>query len=328
MIETDKNLSYRDLAKVHGSSQGCGDGTASASVGNLSDLKTTDKSNIVAAINEVKSAPLINSDSCIDLGEVVFKVVDETNFIAEVSIGDESVKEKLLAYNSIITVSAKLGENNAIKLSFLPTSVPPYYTGIPFISNWNFSIIYGVYQESDATLILALQTLSVETDIIKESYNPVASGGVYNALQEQKQLIGEVSSLATTEKGSLVAAVNELVGKNTSAESASSQKDKVTAQSIVELEARIKALEDSRGLLGDATAGTIDVKEVTKCLYPLVMRAHGVPAEANVPENLPEGLPWDGIPAFVGQLYINLDAASGGLYYAAGHDSVNDWKQA
>lgn len=97
---------------------------------------------------------------------------------------------------------------------------------------------------------------------------------------------------------------------------------------MVSLEERIKSLESSRGLLGDATAGTIDVKDVTKCLYPLVMRAHGVPAEANVPENLPEGLPWDGIPAFVGQLYINLDAASGGLYYAAGHDSVNDWKQA
>ena len=97
---------------------------------------------------------------------------------------------------------------------------------------------------------------------------------------------------------------------------------------MVSLEERIKSLESSRGLLGDATAGTIDVSDVTKCLYPLVMRAHGVPAEANVPENLPEGLPWDGIPAFVGQLYINLDAASGGLYYAAGHDSVNDWKQA
>ncbi len=150
----------------------------------------------------------------------------------------------------------------------------------------------------------------------------------YNTIKANKERIGKVSSLATTEKGSLVAAVNELVNKNASAESLSSQKDKTTAQAIVELEERIKSLESSRGLLGDATAGTIDVKEVTKCLYPLVMRAHGVPAEANVPENLPEGLPWDGIPAFVGQLYINLDAASGGLYYAAGHDSVNDWKQA
>ena len=45
-------------------------------------------------------------------------------------------------------------------------------------------------------------------------------------------------------------------------------------------------------------------------------------------ENLPEGLPWDGVPVFVGQIYINLDATSSGLYYATGHDSVSDWKQA
>lgn len=99
-------------------------------------------------------------------------------------------------------------------------------------------------------------------------------------------------------------------------------------EAMVSLAARVDALESSRGLLGNATAGNLDVSQLTKCLYPVVMKAHGVPAEANVPVNLPEGLPWDGIPAFVGQLYINLDAASGGLYYAAGTDSVNNWKQA
>lgn len=100
------------------------------------------------------------------------------------------------------------------------------------------------------------------------------------------------------------------------------------AEAIVSLAARVAALEGGRGLLGDATAGTLDVKELTKCRYPAVMRGHGVPAEANVPVNLPDGLPWDGIPAFAGQLYINLDAASGGLYYAAGNEKVSDWKQA
>ncbi len=97
---------------------------------------------------------------------------------------------------------------------------------------------------------------------------------------------------------------------------------------MVSLEERIKSLEDGRGLLGNATAGTLDVKELTKCLYPVDLYGHGVPAEANVPVNLPEGLPWDGIPAFKGQHYINLDAASGGFYYAVGNESVNDWKQA
>lgn len=104
--------------------------------------------------------------------------------------------------------------------------------------------------------------------------------------------------------------------------------NRVVAEVIVSLAARLDALEGSRGLLGDATAGTVDVSELTRCRYPLVMLGHGVPAEANVPENLPEGLPWDGVPAFAGQQYVNLDAASGGLYYAAGVDSVADWKQA
>lgn len=104
--------------------------------------------------------------------------------------------------------------------------------------------------------------------------------------------------------------------------------NRVVAEAIVSLASRLDALEGSRGLLGDATAGTVDVRGLTRCRYPLVMLGHGVPAEANVPVNLPEGLPWDGVPAFAGQQYINLDAASGGLYYAAGVDSVSDWKQA
>lgn len=103
---------------------------------------------------------------------------------------------------------------------------------------------------------------------------------------------------------------------------------KVLPEALASLAARVDALESSRGLLGNATAGNLDVSQLTKCLYPVVMKAHGVPAEANVPVNLPEGLPWDGIPAFIGQLYVNLDAAGGGLYYAVGTDSVNDWKQA
>ena len=104
--------------------------------------------------------------------------------------------------------------------------------------------------------------------------------------------------------------------------------NRVVAEAIVSLAARMDALEGSRGLLGDATAGTVDVRGLTRCRYPLVMLGHGVPAEANVPVNLPDGLPWDGVPAFAGQQYINLDAASGGLYYAAGVNSVADWKQA
>ena len=99
-------------------------------------------------------------------------------------------------------------------------------------------------------------------------------------------------------------------------------------EAMVSLAARVDALEARQGILGNATAGTLDVSELTKCLYPTILRGHGVPASTTIPENLPKGLPWDGVPVFIGQLYINLDATSGGLYYAAGHDSVSNWKQA
>lgn len=105
-------------------------------------------------------------------------------------------------------------------------------------------------------------------------------------------------------------------------------KNLTVAEAIVSLAARLDALEGSRGLLGDATAGTLDAMGLTRCRYPLVMLGHGVPAEANVPDNLPDGLPWDGVPAFAGQQYVNLEAASGGLYYAVGNENVSDWKQA
>ena len=103
---------------------------------------------------------------------------------------------------------------------------------------------------------------------------------------------------------------------------------RVIAEALVSLAARISALEGGKPYLGDATAGTLDVSEITKCRYPMILFGHGVPAEATKPTNLPEGLPWDGLPMFKGQQYINLDAPSGGLYYAVGVDSVNDWKQA
>lgn len=99
-------------------------------------------------------------------------------------------------------------------------------------------------------------------------------------------------------------------------------------EAMVSLATRIDALEGRQGLLGNATAGTLDVSEITKCLYPTILKGHGVPSADSIPDNIPNGLPWDGVPVFIGQFYINLDAASGGLYYAKGHDSVSDWKQA
>ena len=105
-------------------------------------------------------------------------------------------------------------------------------------------------------------------------------------------------------------------------------KHRTITEALAAIEARLAALESSRGLLGEATVGRLDVTELTTYLYPRVLYGHGVPSASVVPDNLPAGLPWDGVPVFIGQQYINLDATSAGLYYAKGHDSVSDWKQA
>lgn len=97
------------------------------------------------------------------------------------------------------------------------------------------------------------------------------------------------------------------------------------AEAVASLAVRIDALESSRGLLGNATAGVLDASELTKNNMPLVLMGHGVPAAATKPVNLPDDMPWDGVPAFAGQLYINLDAESGGVYYAIGVNTVSDW---
>ena len=99
-------------------------------------------------------------------------------------------------------------------------------------------------------------------------------------------------------------------------------------EAMVSLAARVDVIESRQGLIGNAKAVTLDVNELTKYLYPTILRGHGVPAANTIPDNLPNGLPWDGVPVFIGQIYINLDAPSSGLYYAIGHDSVSDWKQA
>ena len=102
----------------------------------------------------------------------------------------------------------------------------------------------------------------------------------------------------------------------------------VLVEALVSIVARVQALEVRQDRLGKATAESIDANEITRYRAPMVLYAHGVPAENTVPVNWPAGLPWDGIPYFVGQLYINLDAASAGVYYAINNTAVSGWKNA
>ncbi len=180
-----------------------------------------------------------------------------------------------------------------------------------------------------------------------DSTNPVSSSGVNSAIENAKEYAEkeadaalaeakEYTDTAKSELQSSIDTVEEKADSNTSAlttESATrSEADeeigKAGGAALALLGARVDALEGSRDKLGAATARSIDANEVTRYRYPLVMLGHGVPSASVTPTNLPDGLPWDGVPVFAGQLYINLDATSGGLYYAAGMETVSDWKNA
>lgn len=134
---------------------------------------------------------------------------------------------------------------------------------------------------------------------------------------------------AAAQASAAVAGVQtQLTAESTTRADADEEMGKVSGAALALLAARLDALEASRDKLGAATAGSIDANEVTRYRYPLVLLGHGVPSKAVTPTNLPDGLPWDGVPIYAGQLYINLDATSGGLYYAVGTGAVSDWKNA
>ena len=89
------------------------------------------------------------------------------------------------------------------------------------------------------------------------------------------------------------------------------------------VEKRLEAMTDSLGKFGKITADSIDVTNVTRCLYPDPIIATGAPSASLRPLNLDDSLPWDAYPAFIGQRYV--DKISKKLYMAVGVGAVSDW---
>ena len=98
---------------------------------------------------------------------------------------------------------------------------------------------------------------------------------------------------------------------------------RVVAEAVAYIFSVLDAMEASFGNIGDVKAGTIDATEFRVNGYPRVLAAAGAPAEALRPEAIPADLPWDGVPAFVGQEY--LDTTNKKFYKAFGVSSVSDW---
>lgn len=115
-----------------------------------------------------------------------------------------------------------------------------------------------------------------------------------------------------------VTAKTDAVSAKTAAETAANDAANALAGVNEEL-AALAALVDNAG---DHKAISYDAEEAYKvCGFRTVISGAGVPSLETIPEQF-------GIPAFIGQLYIDTSAASGGLYYAVGTSSISDWKNA
>ncbi len=138
-------------------------------------------------LNEMASAPLINSDSCIDLGTVELAAVDDTTYTAKVAINDDKVGAKLLAYNRIVTVVVTIpGNEERYRLNLFPQSpFGQYYLSYMFMSWGMVMTAYAYYSDSDKAVAIAIVNNNVDSEVIKDSGNPITSGCVYNALRDQ-----------------------------------------------------------------------------------------------------------------------------------------------
>lgn len=100
---------------------------------------------------------------------------------------------------------------------------------------------------------------------------------------------------------------------------------RVMSEAVVNLSARVDALESLIRRPGNISVGILDFTSLTKFGYPAVLFGQGAPSASLRPFNLSQELPWDGIPAFLGQLYIDVTAATRGLWHAKDTAAVSDW---
>jgi len=98
---------------------------------------------------------------------------------------------------------------------------------------------------------------------------------------------------------------------------------RVVAEAVAYIFSVLDAMEASAGNIGDVQAGIVDATEFRVNGYPRVLSAAGAPSDALRPAGIPADLPWDGVPAFVGQEY--LDTTNKKFYKAFGVSSVSDW---
>ena len=103
----------------------------------------------------------------------------------------------------------------------------------------------------------------------------------------------------------------------------------IGANTVNQSDAAIGRIVEALDRFGDVKCLSVSSKDIPMvCDKPLILYGSGVPSADVVPDNWDKTTmgEWTGVPTFIGQHYINVDASEGGEYYARGTSSVSDWR--
>ena len=152
---------------------------------------------------------------------------------------------------------------------------------------------------------------AVDTELSDISGNPIKNSTVH---AEFKKINDEIV------KRAIKTEVNRDI-KRIEEESNRRDNDIDVTREVTELRAEIESLKAIIDNSGHHKALDYDSESRYKtCGSFNELYGHGTPSVETIPDQ-------KGIPAFIGQHYINLDAPSNGFYYAVGTTSVSDWKR-
>lgn len=98
---------------------------------------------------------------------------------------------------------------------------------------------------------------------------------------------------------------------------------RVIAEALCSLYYRLVAMEDGKGRYDSVKASVVDATELTAYDIPRELWCAGAPSASVVPDNWPAGVPWDGFPAFRGQIYN--DTTNKKTYKAFNNTAISDW---
>ena len=202
------------------------------------------------------------------------------------------------------------------------------------------SQVWQKFDDLDSSVAAAAQSASdaADSEANALSYKNAAAQSASDALGYKNDAAGSASDAHDSEVAAAGSANDALGYKNAAAGSASDAHDSELAAAASAVVAGDKADDAANALAGvneelaalaalvdnagDHKAISYDAEEAYKvCGFRTVISGAGVPSLETIPEQF-------GIPAFIGQLYIDTSAASGGLYYAVGTSSISDWKNA